>query len=101
MSKKRGGGRWTVVPPSKIFGPVTGRRIEVSNVIVKLDAAIEEVKGRVDALQAKERELAEKRANLDREIALGREEQVRLQGEHRALVTMRDKESSSSNEQPN
>ena len=72
----------------------------MSDVIAKLDEAIAEVKGRFDAEQVKERDLSQKRAELDRAIAVSREEQVRLQGEYRGLENMKLKEATPATEKP-
>ena len=101
MSPKKGGGRFVAVPPSKIFGPEMGRRIEMSDVLLKLENAISEVKSRFDALQETERGLAEKRSAIDKEISENRVEQLRLQGEYRALLSLKDKPEGSPDEKAN
>jgi predicted transcriptional regulator len=72
-----------------------GRRISLSNTILKLEAAIKEVEARFEALKAKGIDLQEKRAELDRAISENVTEMVRVQGENRALVAMLDKEKGS------
>lgn len=61
----------------------------MSDATAKLDAALAEIKSRFDAEQTRERGLAEKRAEIDRAIAQCREEQVRIQGEYRAVEKLK------------
>ena len=54
----------------------------------KLKVAVEAVEKRFDALKVQAAGLGEKRAEIDRELAGIREEQIRLQGEYRALQAL-------------
>ena len=92
MSQKKGGGRFKAVPSSNFFGPDMGRRISLSNTILKLEAAIKEVEARFDALKDKGIALQEKRAEIDRAISENVTEMVRVQGENRALLAMLEQE---------
>lgn len=76
------------------------KEAEMASMIAKLDEAIAEVKKKFEAEQEKERVAVQKRADLDREIAVCREELVRLQGEYRALDTMKSREAAPATETP-
>lgn len=55
----------------------------------QLQLQMTEVQGRFDALEAKRSGLVGKRAELDREISATVEEQIRVQGEYRALENLK------------
>ncbi len=69
--------------------------------VVKLDEAIAEVQKRFEALQVSEREMSEKRSALDKSISDNKIEQLRLQGEYRALLNLKGKPEGPKEEQVN
>jgi len=90
MSKKAAGGnRFKVVPGSVQMARYASLKPkkEVSTMSDKamLDKEMADIKKRFEAEQAREKGLVEKRAELDRGISQCREEQIRLQGEYRAV----------------
>lgn len=56
----------------------------------RLDEQVAKVQGQFEALNGEFKSLSEKRAELDRRLSLIREEQVRLQGDYRALMTLKN-----------
>ena len=62
----------------------------MTDLFEKLDAQLAVVKEKFEALQGEEKSLKEKRADFDRQIAVNLEEQIRLQGEYRALTKLKD-----------
>lgn len=62
----------------------------MTDLFEKLDAQLAVVKDKFEALQSEEKSLKEKRADFDRQIAVNLEEQIRLQGEYRALTKLKE-----------
>lgn len=71
------------------------------DLLEQLDAQIKDAEERFAAIQKEEISLKEQRAELDRQISAKVEEEIRLQGEYRALKKLKGEPQEPPAERPN